>query len=184
VSDGGVFQNCSLYPALENGLLPEGYCLVGDDAFPFKTYLIKPYNSVPLVQVTSRKEEKIFNYRLSRARRVVENTFGILVSRSLIFEKKVACKLSTVDKIVKACCALHNWLCKSDLKTYLTLGSVDEERIDIGEFVPGRWRSEVTQMRTIARPVSGYKLAREFRDYTKRYVNNEGAVKWQESKIY
>ena len=32
-SDGGVFQNCSLYTALENGLLPEGYCLVGDDAF-------------------------------------------------------------------------------------------------------------------------------------------------------
>ena len=48
---------------------------------------------------------------------------------------------------------------------YLTLGSVDEERIDIGEFIPGRWRYEVTQMRTIARPVSGYKsseLAREF----------------------
>ena len=47
---------------------------------------------------------------------------------------------------------------------YLTLGSV-EERIDIGEFIPGSWRSEVTQMRTIARPVSGYKsseLAREF----------------------
>ena len=48
---------------------------------------------------------------------------------------------------------------------YLTLGSVDEERIDIGEFIPGSWRAEVTQMRTIARPVSGYKsseLAREF----------------------
>jgi len=33
VSDGGVFQNCPLYTALENGLLPEGYRLVGDDAF-------------------------------------------------------------------------------------------------------------------------------------------------------
>jgi len=60
VSDGGVFQNCSLYRALENGLLPEGYCLVGDDVLPLKTYLIKPYNSVPLT-----KEEKIFNYPLS-----------------------------------------------------------------------------------------------------------------------
>ena len=46
VSDGGVFQNCSLYTSLENGLLPEGYCLVSDDAFPLKTYLIKQYNSV------------------------------------------------------------------------------------------------------------------------------------------
>ena len=42
-------------------------------------------------------------------------------------------------------------------------------------------------MRTIAKPVSGYKsskLARELRYYIKRYVNNEGAVPWQESKIY
>jgi len=42
-------------------------------------------------------------------------------------------------------------------------------------------------MRTIARPVSGYKsskLAREFWDYIKKYVNNEGVVTWQESKIY
>ena len=91
VSDGGVFQYCSLYPALESGLLPERYCLVDDDAFPLKTYLIKPHNSVPLT-----KEERIFNYHLSRARRIVENKFGILVSTFCIFEKKAACKLSTV----------------------------------------------------------------------------------------
>ena len=91
------------------------------------------------------KEENIFNYRLSRARGTVENTFGILVSRFRIFEKKVACKLSTVDKIVKNCCALHNW----HSKTYLTQGSVVEERIDSGEFIPGRWRSEVTQMQQL-----------------------------------
>ena len=72
VSDCGVFQNCSLYTALENGLLPEGYRLVGDDVFPLKTYLIKPYNSVPLT-----KEEKIFNYRLNRAR--------LLLNRHLVF---------------------------------------------------------------------------------------------------
>ena len=83
VSDGGVFQSCSLYPAFENGLLPEGYCLVGDDAYPLKTYFIKLYNSVPLT-----KEEKIFNSRLSQARRIVENTFAILVSRFRILRRK------------------------------------------------------------------------------------------------
>jgi len=31
VSDGVVFQNYSLYPALENGLFPEGHCVVGTD---------------------------------------------------------------------------------------------------------------------------------------------------------
>lgn len=61
-SDGGVFQQSRLFEALENGLLPDGGFIVGDDAFPLKTYLMKPYSKVAL-----KKEQKIFNYRLSRA---------------------------------------------------------------------------------------------------------------------
>lgn len=181
VSDGGVFQNCSIYQALENGILTDGSCLVADDAFPLKTYLIKPYN------VPSSKEEKNFNYRLSRARRVVENAFGILVSRFRIFEKKIACKLSTVDSIVKAACSLHNWLRKTESNNYFLSGSVDEENLDTGDIIPGKWRSEIADLRNLTKPVSGYKssrLARDFRDYIKRYVNTEGAVPWQDAKIY
>jgi 3-isopropylmalate dehydratase small subunit len=46
---------------------------------------------------------------------------------------------------VKACCAIHNWLRKTDPKVYLMPGSVDEENIDTGEIIPGRWL-EVTEM--------------------------------------
>lgn len=81
-SDGGVFQQSSLFEALENNLLPPGGCLVGDDAFPLKTYLMKPYS-----KITLSLEQKVFNYRLSRARRIVENAFGILASRFRIFGK-------------------------------------------------------------------------------------------------
>jgi hypothetical protein len=35
-SDGRVFQNCSLLELLENGMLPTGSFLVGDDALPLK----------------------------------------------------------------------------------------------------------------------------------------------------
>jgi hypothetical protein len=54
-----VFQNCSLLELLENGLLPTGSFLVGDDAFPLKPYLTKAYKNYnrPLTQ-----EESIFNY--------------------------------------------------------------------------------------------------------------------------
>ena len=64
------------YP--EGGLLP--YCWVGDEAFPCRMHLMWPYPRgtrgvrLPLSQ-------KIFNYRLSRACRIVETAFGIL-SRS------------------------------------------------------------------------------------------------------
>lgn len=50
-TDGGVFQNNSLYPVLENeSLLPEGGLLVGDSAFPSKPYLLKPYSPPSTVE--------------------------------------------------------------------------------------------------------------------------------------
>lgn len=130
-SDGGVFQESSLFRALENGLLPHEGCLVADDAFPLKPYLMKPYKG------TLTKEQKIFNYRLSRARRIVENAFGILVSRFRIFEKPIACLPETVDKIIKACTALHNWLRTTSNTYYTPKGSFDEEDPDSGKIIQG-----------------------------------------------
>ena len=53
------------------------------------------------------------NYRLSRARRAVENAFGILVSRFRVSEKPIPLSLKTTEQMVKTACAMHNWLQKS-----------------------------------------------------------------------
>ena len=56
------------------------FVIVADDAFPLKQYIQKPYSQVGLT-----RQKRIYNYRLSRARRIVENAFGILANRFWVF---------------------------------------------------------------------------------------------------
>ena len=65
--------------SFEGGKLP--YFFVGDEIFPLQEWLIKPYPKSALAS----EIKQIFNYCQSRARRVIENAFGILVSRWCIF---------------------------------------------------------------------------------------------------
>lgn len=84
VSDGGVYNQCSLSRAIESNTLniPEAktlpgsnikvpHVIVADDAFALKSYLLKPF-----AFRNQNRDEQIFNYRLSRARRVVENVLA------------------------------------------------------------------------------------------------------------
>ena len=74
------------------------YFTVGDDAFPLKTWLIKP---LPHRNMTI--EERISNYRLSRARRVVENAFGLLAARFRCLLTAVPQNPDRVSTVVLAC---------------------------------------------------------------------------------
>ena len=91
-SDGSVFASCNIGQAINERRLnlPEGldgtcnkflYVFVGDKAFPLKSCLIKPY---PRNKLDDSK--RICNYRISRARRVIKNTFGTCAPDSDYFE--------------------------------------------------------------------------------------------------
>ncbi|VEN54754.1 unnamed protein product, partial [Callosobruchus maculatus] len=74
VNDASVFSKSTLNEALASNLLniSEEGVFVADDAFPLRTNILKSYTT----RGEFGEKQKIFNYRLSRARRVVENTFG------------------------------------------------------------------------------------------------------------
>uniref|UniRef100_A0A3B1JEE5 DDE Tnp4 domain-containing protein n=1 Tax=Astyanax mexicanus TaxID=7994 RepID=A0A3B1JEE5_ASTMX len=116
-SDAHIYNHSDLRAGLENGdllgwphpdPLPNDtqdvpYFLLGDDAFSLRTHMMKPYGAKNLT-----REERIFNYRLSRARRVVENAFGILANRFQVLLTTMSHHTENVRLIVKACILLHN----------------------------------------------------------------------------
>ena len=91
-------------------------CLIirylGDEIFPLKTWLMRPYPG----HLT--EEQRIFNYRLSRARRVIENTFGILVARWRIFHTLIISSIENAEWYVRTAITLHNNLRLSESARY------------------------------------------------------------------
>jgi len=89
-NDSGILQNSPLVKALQNGSLRisaseplEGcaipqlpYILVGDEIFGLKIWQQRPFPGRSISE-----GQRIFNYRLSGAQRVIENAFGILRAR-------------------------------------------------------------------------------------------------------
>lgn len=123
--------------------------------------------------------QKVFNYRLSRARRIVENAFGILVSRFRIFEKPLPFHRDKVIKIVKACCALHNWL--RYFKNVEDSVTIDEEDINTGQTILGNWRNVPSDsLIPIPKSSSNHSAqrARVVRDNYATHFVRDGSVSW------
>ena len=147
-NDSGILANSMMGDLLENNLLkipqsqvineeigPVPYYLLGDEIFPLKTWLMRPYPG-SLMQ----EDQKVYNYRQSRARRVIENAFGILSARWRIFHKPIRATTANVEKYTLACLALHNYLRQTDNAAYTPTGFVDSESKD-GSVKAGEWRS-------------------------------------------
>lgn len=151
---------------LKNSNFLCNYYLVGDSAFPLKTYLMRPFPGKLL-----DSEKFNFNKRLSRARRVIENAFGILVARWRILLTTLNILPSNADKIVKACVILHNFLKLND-SSYCPQDYVD--RYAGENIINGLWRQHSSPLQK-AKPMSSNFSARnafEMRENLKSYLFN------------
>ena len=61
------------------------YFLLGDEIFPLRKLLMRPFPGK-----TADEKERLYNYQHSRARRVIENYFGILSARFRILQKPMS----------------------------------------------------------------------------------------------
>lgn len=98
-SDGGIFGKSALNTAIiQNRLdLPENSVILGDEVFPLKEYLMKPFPR----RTNQSIKECVYNYRHCRARRISENAFGILTNRFRIFSRAIDLETNKVVKIFK-----------------------------------------------------------------------------------
>lgn len=191
-SDGGIFKDSLIGQSFHNKQMnlpepepitsdgqPLPYVLVGDEAFQLSEYLLRPYPGREYLN----QDRSIFNYRLSRARRTIENTFGILVSRWRILKRPIICSMDKTMKIVQAVVCLHNWLRLQDIdeNQYVPPSMVDKDGPN--GLIPGFWRKciEKSALHDISKCGSNNssRRAKEIREEFCRYFNSEGVVPWQ-----
>ena len=76
---------------------------------PLKPWLMKPYTGRDLDE-----PKRIFNYRLFRAKRTIDNSFGILSARWRIFRRPTHAIVKSTEAIVRATVCLHNYMQVTD----------------------------------------------------------------------
>ena len=198
MGDSGTFKEGSLYRKLVQKRLnlPGEKCLPGeegtsakipymflaDDAFPLKRHIMKPYAKKNLSE-----GKRLFNYRLSRGRRTVENAFGIMAQIFRIFFTTISVEPPYAKLITLTCCVLHNILRTMSRDKYNPPGQADRVT-EKGTIVDGIWRESpsspfILPLQSDATKKAPYE-AEEIRNHLKEYFQDKGSVPWQYQEVY
>lgn len=174
-SDSTIYKESELFTKIERNSLniplpqeitvmgtsrPVNYSFIGDDAFGgLSEHMLRPYSGKHLDVA-----KKIFNYRLSCARRCIECAFGILSSKWRILHRPLNTSVHFAEDIVKACCVLHNFVRQR-------YGYNFHDTLHVRGFEDIA-NTDMPNLRSITT-----------RDILKDYFINEGAVQWQENRM-
>ncbi|KAH7974134.1 hypothetical protein HPB49_010290 [Dermacentor silvarum] len=133
--------------------------------------------------------KRIFNYRLSRARRVIENAFGIMAQKWRILRRPFKAKDDNVRRIISACVVLHNFLLKespTSRSAYCPPGTADHLDWQ-GNITEGSWRAEDSSNTALPSLRStgchSTRAAYRVRDLLAKYFVTDGKIPWQEYMI-
>ncbi|XP_031781075.1 putative nuclease HARBI1 [Nasonia vitripennis] len=151
---------------LPNTQIQSPYVLIGDGGFPLKSNLMKPFIRNGNMTIPHR----VFNYRLSHARRIIESAFGELTERWLVNESNLKWKLTTSERIIMSSLCLHNVI-------------KDFQYNEVGN----RWNNNhriipILQHEDINRdqPLGAHRIREQFCEY---FITPAGSVPWQWARI-
>jgi hypothetical protein len=172
-NDSGIYNRSSLKAALDAGRLnfPEvagddplqvPYHFLGDDAFALGETMMKPFPNKSL-----EPKERVFNFRFSRGRRVIENAFGIMSARFRVLRVPIAQKYDNAVLTVQACVALHNFLIDQQQPTEHEVEHARVEQEQPGMQRPAGVRGQ------------GTALGRVYRERMAEFFFGEGQVDFQ-----
>lgn len=139
-------------------------------------HLQKPYGLTAIGY-----NERIYNYRLSRARRISENVFGILVSRFRLFLGTIHMLPRRIKKVVMAAITLHNILRCRNPRRYIPACDVDQENMD-GTVRRGQWRQNPKNMTDmdICKQRNPTVESKKIRQHYTTYFTHYDPVPWQD----
>ena len=189
-ADGGIFADTQLKQAMEdqslgvpgdapypNDHVPMPFTIIADDAFPLRRWLLKPYQ-----QRDVNRDQRIFNYRLCRARRIVENAFGILANRWRVLLTTMQIAPQRSEAVILAACALNNLILTDHPNLNRRLA--DREDSVTHDITQGEWRNgpAMEQLEALRGNTSS-NAGKAVRQYlTNYFVSDVGAVPWQEEQ--
>lgn len=157
----GNFGIPSPRPLPGNDSNPMPMVVVADEAFQMCGNLLKPYASRGL-----NFRKKIFNYRLTRARRLVECAFGILTGKWRVFTTSIQLQPQAVDDVIKACVVLHNFVLTKEPC------AMEQDEIDC----------PLSRLASAA-PRSSTAVSRIRDTFAEYFLSNDGWLDWQDSMI-
>lgn len=173
--DSTVFHNSKLYDSLTKGQfsipppkqLPGfqkeiPYVFVADEGLPLMENLMRPYPGKYL-----SVQNRVYNYRLTRARQYVECAFGILANKWRIYHRPINVSYDCLIDIIKASCVLHNFV-------------LDRDGVQTCPEMIINYNLHTLHESTNEGRTSADKIRNEFCEY---FNSDVGALSWQLKKI-
>ncbi|KAK9751799.1 DDE superfamily endonuclease [Popillia japonica] len=148
IHDARLLRQSKLFKEIETGrqLLYNKYHLLGDSAYPVLNWLIPPYKDNGLLT----EQQRLFNFKHSATRIVVEHGFGLLKGRFRRLGEFQNESLSFIVHSVVTACVLHNICISRNIKDNNVIEYMDDldNNVESEETVGFDKREEICDLLT------------------------------------